>query len=304
MPAPLPDFIEPMLARIGAAFDSDRHLFELKWDGIRCLAFLEASGHRLMSRRGRDMAARYPEFVFPQRVAPGTVLDGELVVLREGKPDFTAVLSREHARSEVRIRGLARSSPATFVVFDLLYLEGRSVMGLPLEERRRLLAETLEGVEDPRLVLSEGVVGAGLGFFAEVQRLGFEGMVAKELRSRYLPGRRTDAWTKTKPVQRMHCAIVGWLEERGRLRSLIVAAASPEGELRCVGRVGSGLDAAQIAELERLLPARERPRPIVECGKEGRWVEPGLYCVVSYLERTSSGNLRAPVFLELVGDQP
>ncbi len=304
MPPRLPDFVEPMLARIGPAFDSDEHVFELKWDGIRCLAFLEDQGHRLMSRRARDMSARYPEFVFPRQLPPGTLLDGELVILRDGKPDFPAILSREHARGERRVLGLSRSSPATFVVFDVLYREGRPLMDLELAARREHLRRLLELADDPRLVLSEGVVGAGLRFYEEVLRLGFEGMLAKELASRYLPGRRTDAWTKTKPVQRLHCAIVGWVEEARRLKSLIIAAPEEDGTLRCVGRVGSGLSEALTAELERLLPARERRTPVIDCGMPGRWVEPGLYCAVSYLERTSTGNLRAPVFLELIRDHP
>lgn len=304
MPPRLPDFVEPMLARIGPAFDSEEHIFELKWDGIRCLAFLEGSSHRFLSRRARDMTARYPEFVFPGQLPAGTLLDGELVLLRDGRPDFSAILSREHARGERRIQGLSRTSPATYVVFDVLYRGGRKLMDLTLAERQKHLRELFEGAADPLLVRSEGVVGAGLTFYEEVRRLGFEGMVAKELASRYLPGKRTEAWIKTKPVQRLHCAIVGWVEEGRRLKSLIIAAPGTDGELRCVGRVGSGLDEALTAELERLLPSRERRTPVIDCGMAGRWVEPGLYCAVSYLERTSAGNLRAPVFLELIRDHP
>ena len=117
----LPDFIPPMLSKIGSPFDSDEHLFEIKWDGIRALASIEMGTYRLQSRRASDLLPRYPELSFLADLEPGLVLDGELVVLKNSLPDFSAVLRREQARSSMRIRSLARSTPVTYVIFDLLY---------------------------------------------------------------------------------------------------------------------------------------------------------------------------------------
>src|SRR5438128_9462476 len=108
----LPAFITPMLALPGKAFDSDDYLFEIKWDGTRTLAFLEQGAYRLVNRRKVDLTHRYPEFAFLADLAPGTVLDGEIVVLKQGKSDFPSLLSREQARSEMRVRNLAKAMPA------------------------------------------------------------------------------------------------------------------------------------------------------------------------------------------------
>lgn len=118
---PLPRFIKPMLATSGTAFDDDKFLFEIKWDGMRMLAFLEPAGHRLMNRHGIDATARYPEFDFLAELDPGAILDGEMVVLRGGKPDFALLQSRDKTRSPLKIRTLSQAEPATYIAFDLLY---------------------------------------------------------------------------------------------------------------------------------------------------------------------------------------
>src|SRR5262245_40158632 len=115
----LPKFIAPMLARPGQAFDSPDYTFEIKWDGTRVLAFVDNDGYRLLNRRAADLTSRYPEFSFLSKLPHGTVLDGEVVVLRHGKSDFSALMTREHARTPLKIRNLARALPATFVVFDV-----------------------------------------------------------------------------------------------------------------------------------------------------------------------------------------
>ena len=124
-------------------------------------------------------------------------------------------------------------------------------------------------------------------------------MVAKDLDSRYAPGRRSEAWTKIKRERSAFCMILGFLPEGSEdLKSLIIGT-EEDGRLVCVGRVGSGLTAPMRRHLRELCEARRRPNALVDCGMEGSWVEPGLFCTVKYLERTENG-LRAPVFVELV----
>lgn len=196
----LPHFVAPMLAQAAAPFDSAAFLFEVKWDGSRALAFVEGGGYRLLSRHGLDRSDRYPEFAGLAGLPAGTVLDGEVVVLRDGRPDCRRAQSREQTRAPLRIRLAAQTSPATYVVFDLLYEAYQPRLACPLEERRQRLRELVQAAAVPWLVFSEGVVGAGRVLFQEVCRRGLEGVVAKRRDSRYQPGRRTEAWRKIKPV--------------------------------------------------------------------------------------------------------
>lgn len=296
----LPAFIPPMLAKPGVPFDSEDYLFEIKWDGTRTLAFIDRGRYRLLNRRRIDMTDRYPEFGILAQLPPGTVLDGEMVVLRDGKPDFGLLQSREHSRSSLKIRNLARSTPATYIVFDLLYHDYESLMAAPLQQRRERLRKVVQGLGSGRLILSEGIVGRGTPYFQEACRQGLEGVVAKRLESRYVPGRRTDAWIKIKRSATFDCAIIGFLPAgKADFRSLILAA-EDDGQLRCVGKVGSGFPDKLRRRLNQLLWSRLRSKPLVPCRIKGKWVEPGLYCRVSCMERTSGGELRAPVFEELI----
>jgi DNA ligase D-like protein (predicted ligase) len=296
----LPAFIAPMLAKPGTPFDAPDYLFEIKWDGTRTLTFVDHQGYRLLNRRQVDMTERYPEFAFLAHLPEGTVLDGEMVVLRAGKPDFALLQSREHSRTPMKIKMLARSTPATYVVFDLLYDGYESLLPDPLEFRRQRLAKLVADARSPRLLLSDGVIGQGKAYFARACQHELEGVVAKRLTSPYLPGKRTDAWIKIKRGGSVLCAIIGFLPSGDNdLRSLIIAS-NIDGDLRCVGKVGSGIDNAMRHRLNALLRARLQQKPLVDCKIRGKWVKPGLYCKISYLERTSSGEFRGPVFQELL----
>jgi len=291
-----------MLARISGPFDSPGHLFEIKWDGIRALAFVEQGGCRLMSRRGNAISPRYPELEPLSGLPAGVVLDGEIVAFRGEKPDFEQLLSREQARNPINIRHLSRRSPVSFMAFDLLYQGFEPILELPLHERRRRLEKVLAAVRDssPRLLLSEGIVGGGKAFFQSAVQRELEGVIAKELESPYTPGKRSGAWTKIKRSQRAYCLIIGYVPKgAGDLQSVLVAV-EEGGRLRYAGRVGSGLSDAERARLNGLLRARPRAAPLTECPEKAAWVEPGLYCTVSFLERTRSGIMRAPVFERLI----
>jgi ATP-dependent DNA ligase len=193
----LPRFVPPMLAKPGDPFDSSEHLFEIKWDGTRVLALVEQGGCRLVNRHRADVTERYPELEFLNDLPAGTVLDGEVVVLRQGKPDFGLLLSRNQARASLKIQSLARTFPVTYIVFDLLYHRFDSLLAMPLRARRQRLEPVVRTCGNPRLVFSEGLVGPGRAFFEAVCQKGLEGVVAKRLDGRYRPGRR--AWIKIKP---------------------------------------------------------------------------------------------------------
>ncbi len=300
----LPEFIPPMLCASGKPFDSPEHLFEVKWDGMRTLCLVEKGtehGYRLRNRQQHDVLQNYPELGFLARLPAGVVLDGELVLLQDGKPHFRGLMGRQHARDPRRIAAMAQSNPVCYMVFDLLSQGFEPTMEEKLSERRNRLQEVVAAVGEERLMFSDGVIGNGKAFFEEMRQREFEGIVAKRLDSRYLPGQRTSAWTKIKQAYYIHCLILGYLtaaDDPNDLRSLIIAT-DEDGQLRCVGRVGSGLTDEMRQRLVGLLKPRIRETPLIPCEDPGIWVEPGLYCTVSYLEKTATG-LRAPVFVDLV----
>lgn len=302
---PLPEFVPPMLAKIGEPFDDDDWIFEIKWDGTRALAFVD-DDFRLINRNRNPVRERYPELVPLAGLPPGTIVDGEITVLVDGKPSFPGMLRREQARDERRFAALAKSLPAVYVAFDLLWRDGEPITDWPLVDRKDALRELLAplaGTAGGRVVFSDGIVGAGIATFEEANRQELEGIVAKRLASRYLPGKRSDSWLKIKRTQHAFAAILGFLPDGDSdLRSLIIGLEA-DGELIPAGRVGSGLDDAVRAELNRELRPRVVDQPFLpmNAGPEPTlWVEPGLFCEVKFLERTADGQLRAPVFVRLV----
>ena len=190
--------ISPMLAHVAdVPFDSEDHLFEIKWDGIRALAFIEGGRVRLQSREGTEITAQFPELLSSLRKLPvGTVLDGELVVIVNGSPERSKVLRRMSVRDSLRIRFLPDRCPATFVAFDLLHTAGKSWMPKPLFERRFHLLELIGHLNDDRVLASPAVEGSGIELYRLVQERQLEGVMAKRMDGRYLPGRRSRLWLK------------------------------------------------------------------------------------------------------------
>jgi len=189
-----------MLARsLGAQFDAEQYLFEIKWDGIRCLAFIEGGRARLQSRQLTEITAQFPELGHLRQLPRGTILDGELVVFQEDRPSLRQVQHRAFLQNRARIERLARLAPAIFMVFDLLYLDGRPLLGAPLSQRREAFVRLIEQSAPSGVLASEGVAQHGCKLFAQVARLGLEGVMAKHLYSPYLPGKRSRHWLKIKP---------------------------------------------------------------------------------------------------------
>ncbi|MBK8098079.1 MAG: hypothetical protein IPK26_13290 [Planctomycetes bacterium] len=293
----LPEHIAPMLCRIGEPFDGDAYWFELKWDGVRAISYVDERGLRLHGRRRRDLATRYPELQFLASLPNDTIVDGELVVLQpDGRPDFPAILRRENTPAE-RAAAAAKSHPVVYVAFDLLWAAGTRLLDEPLSVRQQALRTIVDGIGHPRLLRSDGVRGQGLDLFAAVRQRGLEGIVAKRLDSRYRPGERTDAWQKIKPTQVVQCLVLGYEPDGERDFKSLIIATDFDGVLACVGRVGSGFTVASKNDAWERLQNLRCDAPLIEAGMTGQWVRPGLYCSVSYLERMASGSLRAPVFL-------
>jgi bifunctional non-homologous end joining protein LigD len=311
-PAPPPTY-EPMMAVLtNKPFDDDEWLFEVKWDGHRCLANLGTST-RLTSRTSRDMTAQFPELIDMHRqlAARNAVVDGEIVALdRGGRPSFERMQDRFHRTPEELARNKGRV-PVQFLAFDLLWLDGQPLLDLPLVERRARLVEVLVETRDIRL--SQVVEGAGKDFFDQVRALQLEGIVAKRAASPYRPGIRSHDWRKIKALCLQDCVIVGWTPGKGgrsaTLGSLLLAVYD-EGRLRYAGNVGTGFTHTFLADLLAKLAELEVPRPMFE-GFEGtprprgaRFVRPELVCEVEYLKWTQDDKLRASSFKGLRPDMP
>src|SRR5471030_2283240 len=181
----------PMLAASAQPFDSSDYFFEVKWDGVRALAAVEGSHWRLWGRERADYEGRYPELAVLRRLPAGTMVDGELVVFQDQRPDLPAILRRHQLVQAARIRHASRLMPVRYLLFDLLYHQGRSVLHETYIKRRSILQDLLSQIKVPELVFSAGIAEWGQHFFEEVVAQGHEGIMAKRLSSPYLPGQRS-----------------------------------------------------------------------------------------------------------------
>lgn len=295
-----------MLAHIADPFDSEDFVFELKFDGSRTLAFI-GEKFRLQSRRLFNITDRYPELKLRNDVnAKEAILDGEIVVTKDGKPDFKMLQSRDHVNDELRIELLSQTIPATFIAFDILYLNGKPLVDLPLIERRAKLDEIV--VEGPRLLLSRFVETSGKSYFKEVAELGLEGAIAKRKQSTYQIGKRSRDWLKLKTIKTADVVIVGFTPGEGwrsEYFGALAIGAYRDGKLLFMGKVGTGFDEDLIRSITALLRVRTtNVNPIEEEPPyEVQWVRPDLVCEVKFMDVTPDLKLRAPVFRRLRDDK-
>ncbi|MFD9816653.1 non-homologous end-joining DNA ligase [Streptomyces sp. NPDC059080] len=306
-----PPVIAPMLAVPGPLpVPDDDWAFEAKWDGVRCVLTVTDDGTvRPVSRAGNDLTAAYPELLVPAGGVRGhtLVLDGEVVAPdAAGRPDFGLLQHRMGVTDARRAAHLARETPVRLVLFDVLYLDGRSLLAEPYRERRRVLS----GLElsAPAWSVPAALPGHSAEAWDAVVRAGLEGVVAKRLDSPYTPGARSAHWRKTKRVETLDVVIGGWTPGLGGLRGLpgavLVGTDAPEG-LRFAGAVGSGLSLRERRELAGYLEvlARADPPFAGPVGVAGaRWVEPRLVAEVTASSWTDAGRLRHPVWQRLRPD--
>ncbi|HEX7950685.1 MAG TPA: DNA ligase D [Candidatus Limnocylindrales bacterium] len=282
--AAMPSSVEPMLATLASKpFNDPDWLYEIKWDGFRIQAAVSDRRVRLLTRNLKDGGTYFPGLLStPSWIeAREAIVDGEVVALDDaGRPDFS--LLQEHL-------GDASATALVYQVFDLLYLDGRSLLKVPLEDRKRLLQSVLRS--HPRVRFAAHVVGEGEAFYRAAQDQGLEGIIAKLRRSRYEPGRRSTAWLKIKVRPEQDLVVGGWTPGEGNARDLgaVAVGVYDDGRLRFSGKVGSGFDARtrrlireRLAQLEIDTPAFDPTPPRDYRGRWGgelrnvRWVRPEL----------------------------
>ncbi|WP_433726200.1 non-homologous end-joining DNA ligase [Nocardia sp. CA-129566] len=296
-----------MLAMAGALpGDDDRWAYEVKFDGIRAIGYID-DDLRLVSRNDKDITAAWPELVDLAPASPRFVVDGEIVAFTaDGRTSFEALQPRMHQRNPAAIRALRRTIPATYLIFDLLHIGDRSLIDLPYQQRRQLLEQL--GLRGPHWQVPPRLDGAGADILAESKRLGLEGILCKRSDSPYLPGRRSPLWTKVKNVRDQEVVIVGWRPGTGRragsIGSLLMAVNDNTGNLVYIGNVGTGFTQATLTDLQSKLQPLQRNTPTVSADiKDAIWVTPELVGEVTFTEWTGDGRLRHPSWRGLRPDK-
>ncbi|HEY3164466.1 MAG TPA: DNA ligase D [Candidatus Limnocylindrales bacterium] len=310
----MPDKIEPMLATLASrAFSDPDWLYEIKWDGYRVEAVIRDGKVKLWTRSLKDAETYFPNLLSPPTwiEAREAIVDGEVVALDdEGRPDFSLLQERISQR---RVGAGTAGGPApgalVYQVFDLLHLDGRSLLGVPLEDRKRLLRSVIR--ETSRVRFASHVVGEGEAFMAAAEARGLEGIVAKLRRSRYEPGRRTPAWLKLKIRPEQELVVGGWTPGEGNARDLgaVAVGVYEDGKLRFAGKVGSGFNAATrkrllaaMAPLVSEAPPFDPPPPRDWHGRWGgdlnaiTWIRPELVIRAELGGWTRDGHVRQTSF--------
>ena len=310
-----PDFVPPMMATLtDAAFDDDDWLYEVKWDGYRVQAVVSGGKARIWTRNRVDAATYFPNLEGPAQWidAEQAIVDGEVVAFDEaGRPSFSRLQEKTGLRAlEMATRRadpdaprLSREEreaiPMAYMVFDLLHLDGKSLLDVPLEDRKHLLRRVLR--PDGLVTYAAHVVGDGVDFTQAAAEKGLEGIVAKRRVSVYQPGRRSRDWLKIKLRREQEIVVVGWLPGQGTHKDLgsLIVAVNADGGLRHAGQVGSGINARMRKELLAAMePIRRDTAPLIKQPRlpQARWVEPRIVIRAEFTDWTRDGLLRQAAF--------
>jgi bifunctional non-homologous end joining protein LigD len=313
---PMPDAVAPMLATATTTLPRDEAAwgYEFKWDGVRAITYVDGGRARAMSRNDKDITATYPEL---RDLAASTgsrqmILDGELVAFDDdGRPSFGALQSRMHVTRTGAVQRLVTSTPVTYLIFDLLYLDGRSLLDTAYSERRELL----DGLDlrGDSWQTPPGTAGEGKAVWEASKQHGLEGVVMKRLDSKYSPGARSKAWLKLKNVRTQEVVVAGWKpgegNRAGTIGSLLLGVPDDKGELQYAGHVGTGFTDTMLRQLKADLtplaaaePAFATPVPKPQA-KDAHWVTPSIVGEVQFSEWTREGRLRHPSWRGLRPDK-
>ncbi|HEA21407.1 MAG TPA: DNA ligase D [Pricia antarctica] len=290
--------IKPMLASVSKnIFNDPEWIFELKWDGYRVLAHISEKGVLLQSRNGIDLNRKFEILASElEQVTHEVILDGEVVVVdSNGVSRFGELQNYPEAEGQLQ-----------FYVFDMLYLNGHSMLDLPLVDRKSLIPKVLSGLQISRYC--DHIEGMGTALFSKASDVGMEGVMAKNKNSTYTPGARTEQWLKVKSVEDIDALICGYtdpVESSNTFGSLILGIRN-KGKLTYIGNCGSGFSEMQRSELwKQFQPFKIDSKPFESSprlkGRKPNWMSPAIECEVKFSERTKNGLLRNPVFKRIIG---
>lgn len=300
--------ISPMLiAENVAPFADEKYIYEMKWDGERCVAYLDPKGGtELRNKRNVRMLPKVPELAeIHSQAKKRCILDGELLCLVDGKPSFSTIQRRSLMSNRYRIELEAKKYPATFIVFDILYFDGDDLTMRPLTERKKVLQKAV--TESARFAVSRVFdAGQALALFSLAQQQGLEGIVAKKKDSLYFQGKRTKTWLKMKNLMDDDFVVCGYIYKKNNMTSIVLGQYSGE-NLVYKGHVTLGVGGAAFTQVKAQPrvdhPPFDKPIPPGHGNEDAIWVAPTLVCTVEYMHKTSNGGMRQPVFKGLRNDK-
>ncbi len=288
--------ITPMLiAEDRPPFDDESFLYELKLDGVRCFAFLDANETFLQNKRGKRVSSIYPELSnINKHVKSRCILDGEIYVLNNGKPDFFEMQRRSLMTNPFKIELASKKLPVCFTAFDIVYLEDKTITDLPLTERKQILSDVVK--EDSFLSVSRYIEKSGVDFFNLTKEQGLEGIVAKRKDSKYFFGKRTHDWIKMKALLDDDFVICGYYQKADNVTSIILGQYTGN-DLSYQSHVVLGVSNEDFKKIQSASKVDKAEYYSTFPDYENAvWIEPDLVCTVKFMERTPSGGLRQPVF--------
>lgn len=296
--------IKPML--IGAereAFDSEDYIYELKLDGERCIAYLDPTeGTDLRNKRNIRMLPKVPELTqIHTHIRYRCILDGELTVIKDGKPDFSEIQRRSLMTNSMKIELASQSSPACFTAFDILYYQDRAVNLLPLMGRKKLLKDVVRS-ESERFARARYIERKGIDFYNLTEQQELEGIVAKRKDSLYYFDKRTKDWIKCKNLKDEDFVVCGYIPKENGMTSIVLGQYL-NGKLTYQGHVSLGVGGENFRKIKDLPRRSNSPFDNYSDNSYTRWVDPVLVCKVEYMTRNESGSMRQPVFKGLRFDK-
>jgi len=298
----------PMLARPAERpFDDPGWVFEVKWDGIRAIAYVGES-LSIRSRNDRELLGSFPELEELTGLTEDTVLDGEIVVMRDGSPDFRAAARRSRLKNPSEVEEARVASPATYIVFDILDKDGASLIDRSLEKRLSILKSVVK--QGHYVTLSAPIRENGVAYYEAAVRRGLEGVVAKRLSSNYQPGARSSDWLKVKRVKSCDCVVFGYTQGEGARADTfgaLLLGLYDEGRPVYVGRVGTGFTDQDLRGIRNTMDRLSTDTPWFtdpDIPEGSTWVKPKLVAQVGYQEATRDLRLRAPRFQGFRDDKP
>ncbi|MGB8217049.1 MAG: non-homologous end-joining DNA ligase [Candidatus Methanoperedens sp.] len=298
---------KPMLARPGdGPFSSADWIFEVKWDGIRAISYVK-DGLSIRSRNQKELTDNFPELSELKDLTRDTVLDGEIIIMKEGKPDFQTIIQRMQNTKPGDIKYMSVKFPATYIIFDILENDGEELLDIPLVERKRILENSVK--EGKSIVLSLFVEETGDAYYRAVLEKGLEGIMAKKKQSSYEPGKRSSNWLKIKQAKTCDCVIFGYTRGEGNREntfgSLILGLYDAAGPV-FIGKVGTGFSQEDMENMKQSLDKYKVEKETlqgVDMEREITWLRPEVVCEVGYQTVTEDGKLRIPVFKRFRDDK-
>ncbi|HHU56525.1 MAG TPA: DNA ligase [Acholeplasmataceae bacterium] len=289
--------LSPMLFYESKPFNSQKHIFELKFDGIRALAYLDKET-LLKNKRHKIINNTYPELLqIHKQVKKRCILDGEIVLFHKSKPDFFKIQKRSLMENPLKIKLQSKRYPVTFIAFDIIYYDDKFITDLPLIERKEILKKNI--IENKFITISRFVENEGIKLFNEVKKMGLEGVVAKDKLSKYFLGVRSKSWLKFKVYEEDDLVICGYLEKENNTLDLILGRIE-NNQLIKAATVNTSKDKKLIKEFASLNPSK----PLFDEVNEGIvWLKPYLVGKVKYMMKTKTGGLRQAIFLGVRDDK-